>query len=70
VGTHRISTTPSALASQKHRDTEKQRQAERIKQDTFLQTILSMESFADKVEAIRAVNPYFYLLTPKPKKHP
>jgi len=33
-------------------------------QNSLLSRILSSDTFAQKVEAIRAVNPYFYLLTP------
>lgn len=32
----------------------------------FLKGILSASSFAEKVEMVRSVNPYFYLLTPPP----
>jgi hypothetical protein len=35
---------------------------------TLLGILDSTTSFADKVELIRSSNPYFYLLTPKPKK--
>jgi hypothetical protein len=34
-------------------------------QNSLLSRILSSDTFAQKVEAIREVNPYFYLLTPK-----
>jgi hypothetical protein len=34
----------------------------------FLSTILGKATFAEKLEVVRAVNPYFYLLTPKPKE--
>jgi len=33
-------------------------------QNSLLSRILSSDTFAQKVEAIREVNPYFYLLTP------
>jgi hypothetical protein len=33
--------------------------------NSLLSRVLSSDTFAQKVEAIRAVNPYFYLLTPK-----
>lgn len=35
---------------------------------TMLSVVLSDATFAEKVEAVRKVNPYFYLLTPKPRK--
>ena len=35
---------------------------------TLLSKILSDIPFSEKVEAVRAVNPYFYLLTPRPQK--
>ena len=34
-------------------------------QNSLLSRILSSDTFAEKVEAIREVNPYFYLLTPR-----
>jgi hypothetical protein len=39
------------------------------KTDDFgvLNVIVSNATFAQKMEAIRASNPYFYLLTPKPQ---
>lgn len=36
--------------------------------NTLMGVILSDATLAQKVEAIRNANPYFYLLTPKPKK--
>jgi hypothetical protein len=40
------------------------------KEDDFslLNVILSDKPFKDKIEAVRSSNPYFYLLTPQPKK--
>jgi len=40
------------------------------KQDDFslLNVILSDATLAEKIEAVRTTNPYFYLLTPQPKK--
>jgi len=35
---------------------------------TLHSVILSDATFAQKIEAVRASNPYFYLLTPKPQK--
>tara|TARA_R110000868_G_scaffold100778_2_gene277247 strand:+ start:1434 stop:1658 length:225 start_codon:yes stop_codon:yes gene_type:complete len=35
---------------------------------TLLDVLHKDISFAEKIEAVRSVNPYFYLLTPKPKK--
>ena len=35
---------------------------------TLLGVLESDKTFAEKVELIRQVNPYFYLLTPKPKQ--
>lgn len=43
-----------------------QERAKKAKQEGFLQLVLSKATFAEKVEAIREVNPYFYLLTPQP----
>ena len=41
------------------------------KKDAFeanlLSRVLSSATFAEKIEAIREVNPYFYLLTPLPR---
>ena len=34
----------------------------------LLSRVLSSATFAEKIEAIREVNPYFYLLTPLPKE--
>ena len=44
----------------------KQERNDYIRSTKFLKTVLSKDTFAEKVEAIRAVNPYFYLLTPTP----
>ena len=38
------------------------------KSPTLLGILDSTNSFEDKVELIRSINPYFYLLTPQPKK--
>jgi hypothetical protein len=39
------------------------------KQNPSLLTMLdNTATFAEKVELVRSKNPYFYLLTPKPKK--
>jgi len=35
---------------------------------SLLSRVLSSASFAEKIEAIREYNPYFYLLTPLPQK--
>ena len=35
---------------------------------TLLGVLESGKTFAEKVELIRSTNPYFYLLTPKPKQ--
>lgn len=35
---------------------------------TLLSRVLTSATFAEKIEAIREVNPYFYLLTPLPKE--
>ena len=35
---------------------------------SLLSRVLSSASLADKIEAIKEVNPYFYLLTPLPKR--
>ena len=37
-------------------------------ENTLMGVILSDATFEAKVNAVRASNPYFYLLTPKPKK--
>ena len=34
---------------------------------TLLGVLESTKTFAEKVELVRSVNPYFYLLTPKPQ---
>ena len=45
----------------------KKAKLEALKQgEGFLTMLLSKATFAEKVEAIREVNPYFYLLTPEP----
>ena len=46
----------------RQRKTKREREA---LQNSLLSRILSSDTFAEKVEAIREVNPYFYLLTPK-----
>jgi hypothetical protein len=38
------------------------------KSPTLLGILENTATFAEKVELIRSSNPYFYLLTPKPKK--
>ena len=38
------------------------------KNPTLLGILENTATFAEKVELIRSSNPYFYLLTPKPKK--
>lgn len=35
---------------------------------SLLSRVLSSATFAEKIEAIRECNPYFYLLTPLPRK--
>lgn len=35
---------------------------------SLLSRVLSSATFAEKIEAIRESNPYFYLLTPLPRK--
>jgi hypothetical protein len=37
-------------------------------ENSLMKVILSDATFIEKVEAIRASNPFFYLLTPKPQK--
>lgn len=39
----------------------------KVVEPTLLGILESTKTFAEKVELIRSVNPYFYLLTPKPK---
>jgi hypothetical protein len=61
--------TPEQLIAKQIKDEEKL--AQRIKDDyarNTLSRILSGATLAEKIEAIREFNPYFYLLTPKPKK--
>jgi hypothetical protein len=37
-------------------------------ENTLMGVILSDVTLEEKIEAIRETNPFFYLLTPKPKK--
>jgi hypothetical protein len=37
-------------------------------ENTLAGVILSNATLEEKIEAIRVANPFFYLLTPKPKK--
>jgi hypothetical protein len=46
----------------------KNKRSKKIHVPTLLDVLHKDISFAEKVEAVRSVNPYFYLLTPKPKK--
>jgi len=61
--------TPEQLIEKQLKDEEKLKQkiADDYKRNT-LNRILSATTMAEKIEAIRESNPYFYLLTPKPKK--
>jgi hypothetical protein len=46
----------------------KQRKSKREREaisNSLLSRVLSSDTFAQKIEAIRETNPYFYLLTPK-----
>jgi len=46
----------------------KQRKSKREREaiaNSLLSRVLSSDTFAQKIEAIRKTNPYFYLLTPK-----
>jgi len=50
----------------------KQRKSKREREATansLLSRVLSSDTFAQKIEAIRETNPYFYLLTPKKESH-
>jgi hypothetical protein len=38
-------------------------------QNSLLSRVLTSATFAEKMEAIRSVNPYFYLLTPLPRSN-
>jgi len=46
----------------KHRRSKREREAIA---NSLLSRVLSSDTFAQKIEAIRKTNPYFYLLTPK-----
>ena len=49
----------------------KQRKSKREREaitNSLLSRVLSSDTFAQKVEAIRETNPYFYLLTPVKEK--
>ena len=37
-------------------------------ESSMLSRVLSSDTLAEKIEAIRSINPYFYLLTPLPKE--
>jgi hypothetical protein len=45
------------------------RKAQAVATENFLGSILTKATFAEKMEAIRSVNPYFYLLTPLPRSN-
>ena len=45
------------------------RKAQAVATENFLSSILTKATFAEKMEAIRSVNPYFYLLTPLPRSN-
>lgn len=47
----------------------KVRRAQAVATENFLGSILTKATFAEKMEAIRSVNPYFYLLTPLPRSN-
>jgi hypothetical protein len=36
-------------------------------ESSMLSRVLSSDTLAEKIEAIRSINPYFYLLTPLPR---
>lgn len=38
-------------------------------ESSLLSRVLTSATFAEKIEAIREVNPYFYLLTPLPRSN-
>jgi len=60
--------TQEQLASKKLKEEEtlKQKEKDNYARNT-LNRILSGATLAQKIEAIRESNPYFYLLTPKPQ---
>jgi len=45
--------------------TKKPRRAKDAHEGSMLSRVLSSATFAEKIEAIREHNPYFYLLTPR-----
>lgn len=56
-----------------NKPTDKRAKVIKRKKDAFegslLSRVLTSATFAEKVEAIREVNPYFYLLTTPKEKH-